>query len=167
MCGLLFLVRLVLFLYIKPAIDKVKRLKILRFCGCFLLLINLAISTMMFILANGNQQMQYHEITVITLAVYTFAALTIAIVGNVSHLKRYNKTYLCIKIISLVSASVSLVTLTNTMLSTFGNGNLLLHSIVMPLLSGFVSLFVISCAIFVIYKTNVGLRSFKNEQKPK
>ena len=165
--GLLFLVRLVLFLCIKPTSDKMSTLKILSFCGYFLLVINLAVSTMMFILANGNQQMQYHEITVITLAVYTFGALTLAIIGNIGHLKKYKQAYFCIKIISLVSASVSLVTLTNTMLSTFGNDNLLLRSIVMPLLSGSVALFVMACAIFVIYKANGGLRKCKNEQKSK
>ena len=133
--GLLFLVRFILFLCVKQTANKVQRLKILRFCGCFLLLINLVVSTMMFILANGGQQMKYHEIIVITLAVYTFGALTIAIIGNIKHLKRYNQIYLCVKIISLISASVSLATLTNTMLSTFGSENLLLRSIVMPLLS--------------------------------
>ena len=99
--GLLFLVRLVLFLSIKQISDKVSRLKLLRFCGYFLLLINLAVSTMMFILVSGNRQMQYHEITVITLAVYTFGSLTIAIIGNIGLLKRYNQTYLCIKIMKL------------------------------------------------------------------
>ena len=165
--GLLFLVRLTLFLYVKPNCSNMSKLKTMRFSGCFLLLINLVVSTMMFILANGYHQVQYHTITVIAIATYTFGSLIIVIISNFKHFKKYNQIYFCIKIISLASASVSLVTLTNVMLSTFGANNHLLRSIVMPLLSGVVALFITASAIFVIYKSNLLLKKIKNEKQQK
>lgn len=137
--------------------------KAMRTCGFFLLGINLAVSTMMFILID-RFSIQYHEITVITLATYTFSSLSVAIVGNVKHFKRNDYVYSCAKMLSLISASVSLVTLTNTMLLTFGEPNSLLRSILLPILSGVVSVFIIICAIFMIHKANSSLRILKNEK---
>ena len=48
------------------------------------------------------------------------------------------------------------------MLSTFGESNLLLRSIILPVLSGFVSIFIIVCAIIMIRKANLDLRKLKN-----
>ena len=59
----------------------------MRVCGYFLFLINLVVAIMMFILVNKHS-IKYHEITVITLAVYTFLSLTVAIVHCVKYFKK-------------------------------------------------------------------------------
>ena len=119
----------------------------------------------MFLLIYGNQFVKHHEITVITLATYTFSALTVAIWGSVKFIKKNNYLFSCVKLINLISASVSLVTLTNTMLATFGQDNALLRSIVLPILSGVVSLFIITTAILMIRKANLDLRVYKNAKE--
>ena len=134
----------------------------MRACGCFLVFINLVFSTMMFILIYGNQHVKYHEIIVITLATYTFTSLTLAIINSIKYLRKKDYLYSCAKIIHLISASVSIVTLTNIMLSTFGESNLLLRSIILPVLSGFVSVFIIACAILMMRKANLHLRKLKH-----
>ena len=137
----------------------------MRACGCFLLAINLAFSAMIFLVIYGNRYVKYHEITVITLAAYTFASMTVAIINCVKYLKKKDYLHSCAKIISLVSVSVSLVTLTNVMLSTFGEDELLLRSIVLPILSVFVSVFIIVCAILMIRKANLALRNLNDEKE--
>jgi hypothetical protein len=122
---------------------------------------------MMFILIYRGQTIKHHEITVITLATYTFSTLTVAIVNSVRYLRKNDHLHSSIKLISLISASVSIVTLTNTMLSTFGAENTLLRSIILPILSGVVSLFIIACAVMMIRKANLDLRVLRNEKERK
>ncbi len=160
--GLLSVSRIFVYLQISPQKQLVSKIKTMRACGFFLLPINLVFSAMMFILIYGNRYVKYHEITVITLATYTFASLTMAIINSIKYLRKRDYLNSCAKLISLISASVSIVTLTNTMLSTFGENNLLLRSIILPILSGFVSIFIIVCAILMIRKANLDLRNLKN-----
>ena len=160
--GLLSVVRIFVYLQISPQKQLVSKIKTMRACGCFLLSINLVFSTMMFILVCGNQYIKHHEIIVIALATYTFTSLTMAIINSIKYLSKNNYLHSCAKIISLISASVSIVTLTNIMLSTFGENNSLLRSIILPILSGFVSIFIIICAILMIRKANLDLRKLKN-----
>ena len=136
-------VRLYVFSRINKGYSGSMGIKTMRLCGCCLLLINLVVATMMFILINGDREIEYHQITVITLATYSFATLTFAIVNTIKYLRTNEHVLSCVKLISLISASVSLVTLTNTMLATFGEENLLLRSIILPILCAVVSIFII------------------------
>lgn len=165
--GLLSVARIYVYLQISPQKQLVSKIKTMRACGCFLLSINLVFSTMMFILIYGNQYIKYHEIIVIELATYTFTSLTMAIINSIKYLRKNDYLYSCAKIISLISVSISIVTLTNIMLSTFGENNLLLRSIILPILSGFVSIFIIVCAMLMIRKANLDLRKLKNEKERK
>ena len=140
-----------------------KKILIMRACGYFLLLLNVVVSVMVFLLIYTVPYARYHEIIVITLATYTFSALTIAIVNIVRYLKKNNHVYSCVKVVSLISASVSMLTLTNTMLATFGSENELLRSIILPILSGVIAIFIIVCAILMIKKANNDLQVLKNE----
>ena len=142
-----------------------KKIWIMRVCGYFLLILNLVVSTMVFLLIYAAPQTRYHEIVVITLATYTFSALTFAIINIVKSLKQNDYVYSCAKVISLISASVSLLTLTNTMLATFGDDNTLLRRIILPILSGVVAIFIIVCAVLMIKKANNDLKVLKNEQE--
>ncbi len=162
--GLLFIIRFVVLRQIIKPKNQIYHIKTLRFCGYFLLLVNLVVSAFMFILIFSNKVINYHEIIVITLATYTFFSLTVAIIGSIKFIKKKDFVFTSVKLISLVSASVSMVTLTNTMLSTFGEDNALLRSIILPLLCVAVSIFIIATAIIMIKKANIALKSYKNEQ---
>lgn len=164
--ALLSAVRIFLFIRLISATDARSKIKTTFFCGFFLAVINLAVSVMIFVLIYGeNEVVMKGEITVIALAAYTFASLGIAIVGSIKRLKADSGIYFSVKLINLVSASVSMVTLTNTMLATWGEDNIRLRSIVLPILSCFVSIFIIVCAFFMIRKSVFALRNLKNEKE--
>lgn len=163
--ALLAFVRIYLFIQASPKKGVESNLKTTRICGYVLLLLNLVVAAMIFILIYTKRDMQHHEITVIALATYTFASLTFAIVGNVKLFKKDDHIFFCVKQISLISASVSMITLTNTMLATFGEDVGLLRSIILPILSGAVSIFIIGCALFLIWRANVQLRILKDEKE--
>jgi hypothetical protein len=162
---MLFFVRVFIFMQSNPQKGLCAKIKVMRASGYFLTLLNIVVSVMMFLLIYTAQSVKHHEITVISLAAYTFSSFTIAILSSVKHLKGNNYVYSCVKIISLISASVSMVTLTNTMLATWGEETMLLRDIVLPILSGTVSIFIIVCAILLIRKANLDLRVLKNEEK--
>jgi divalent metal cation (Fe/Co/Zn/Cd) transporter len=162
--GVLSMARGFIFLQIKWKKTPTQKLKTMRVCGGFLLLVNLVVSVMMFLLIYENRPVKHHEITVITLATYTFYSLTVAIVSNVRYAKKKNPVYFSAKMISLISASVSLVTLTNTMLATWGDSGEL-RAIILPLLSGAVSIFIVSSAILMMVKSSLELRRRKSEKE--
>ena len=163
--GLLSSARIFILTQINPEKELRSKITTMRACRYFLLLINIVVSSMMFILIYGNTIIKHHEITVITLATYTFSSLSFAIISSLKQLKQNNHVYSCAKIISLTSASVSLATLTNTMLATFGEDNLLLRSIVLPILCGAITIFIIVSAFLMVYKATLDLRKLKNEKE--
>ncbi len=134
-------------------------------CGYCLLGLNVVVSVSMFVLIYTNRAVDYHVITVISLATYTFYSIAMAIVGSVKQFRQNNPVYLSAKAISMVSTSVSLVNLTNTMLATFGDDSPALKSVILPILSAFVTLFITTCAILLICKSKQDLRKLDNEEK--
>lgn len=163
--GLLSIVRAFVFKEVIKPKDQIAKIKTLRFCGYFFLLINFVVSVLMFILIFIGKHVVYHKIIVITLATHAFSTLTIAIIGSVKFIKQKDFVYSSIKLINLVSASVSMVTLTNTMLSTFGDDVELLRSIILPLLCIAVSFFIIATSIIMIKKANLALKSHNNKNE--
>ena len=161
--ALLSAARIFIFFEINPNNTLRKKILSMRACGCFLLLLNLVVSVMVFLLIYTVPPAKYHEIIVITLATYTFSALTLAIINIVKYLKKNDHVYSCAKVISLISASVSMLTLTNTMLATFGGDDTMLRRIILPIFSGVVAIFIIVCAILMIKKANNDLKVLKNE----
>ena len=164
---LLFVIRLYILIKIENPTSRKQEILTMQLSGEYLLLINLAIATLMQYIIYSDNQVYYHEIVVITIATFTFLSLTLAVIGYVKFLNKNDYLYVSVKLISLTSASVSLVTLTNTMLLTFGNGNSLLRSIILPLLCIAVYLFIIFLAITIIKKSNLALKELKNEEKTK
>ena len=163
--GLLSIMRIFIFVKINAKTSRHNEVSIMRTCGCFLFLLNATVSAMMFLLIYTAGGVKHHEITVITLATYTFGSLSFAIFGIVKYWKKNAYVYFSIKMISLISASVSLVTLTNTMLSTFGDDIQMLRSILLRILSVVVSVFILYCAIYMVRKANLVVRNLSYEEE--
>lgn len=94
-----------------------------RLCGILLLFINSALNVMVFYIVSVGRVIRHHEITTIAMATYTFAFFTIAVV-NVFKYKKYDSpTYSAAKNLSFVAAMMSMLSLENCMLATFGVEN--------------------------------------------
>ena len=91
-----------------------------RFCGALLLVMNLALAIFTLYFVYQIRVFRHHEITTIAMAAYTFTALTAAMINAVRYQKYGSPAYSAAKAISLVSATVSMLTLENAMLTTFG-----------------------------------------------
>lgn len=127
-----------------------------RACGWVFLLVNIALSTMMFYLIHQLRAVRHNEITTIAMAAYTFTALTVAII-NVVRYRRYNSPAMsAAKAISLAAACVSMLTLENTMLATFSTAEMtqLKQRVFLAVSGGAISVFIIVMAIYMIMQAN-------------
>ena len=134
-----------------------------RTCGWVFLLMNLALSGMMFYRIYENRFVQHYEITTIAMATYTYAMLTVAIV-NVVRYRKYNSPVLSsAKAISLAAACVSMLTLESTMLASFNKGTLSQKTIriFLALSGGAVSAFIVGMAVYMIVQASRKLKSLE------
>ena len=135
-----------------------------RACGWVFLVMNLALSLIVFFMVYWNRTFVHHMITAIAMAAYTFFAFSAAIV-NVIKYKKYNSpVFSASKIISLAAASVSMLTLTSTMLTTFSDGSMdaLTQKILLGLVGFAVSAAITAMAVYMIVGATKQLKG--NEQ---
>lgn len=140
----------------KPGEKMKQELLHYRTCGRIFLFVNLALSAMMFYMIRQNRAVQHNEITTITMAAYTFTTLTFAIV-NVIRYRKYNSPAVsAAKAISLAATCVSMLTLENTMLATFNNGEMTARTrqLFLSLSGGGISIFIVAMAIYMIINAN-------------
>jgi len=138
-----------------------------RACGWVFLLMNLALTLIIFFMLYWNRTFVHHMITAIMMAAYTFTSLTAAIVNVIKYRKYQSPVFSATKAISFASACVSMLTLTSTMLTTFNDGTMDVFAQKMMLGSvGIaVSCVILFMAIFMIVQGTRKLKSFNTEVK--
>ncbi|MBQ7968779.1 MAG: hypothetical protein IJ292_03060 [Clostridia bacterium] len=135
-----------------PGEKMLDELRKYRACGIVFLVMNLALTLIIFFMVYWNRTFQHHEITTISLAAYTFTSLTVAIINTVKYRKYNSPVYSASKAISLASACVSMLTLESTMLTTFGDGTMSMteRRILLGASGGVISVFIVTMAIYMI-----------------
>lgn len=134
-----------------------------RACGIVFLLMNLSLSAIMIFMIKYDRTFIHHEITTIAIAAYTFTALTAAIVGTVRYRKYNSPVYSASKTVSLAAASVSILTLEATMLTSFGKETTteLTRKIFLSVSGAAVSVFITAMAIYMIVTATKQLKGQK------
>lgn len=136
-----------------------------RKCGIVFLLMNLALSLMVFFMVYWNRTFEHQEITTIAMAAYTFGSMTMAIVNVVKYRKYNSPVYSASKAISLAAACVSMLTLESTMLTTFNDGTMSLteRRIMLGTTGAVICVFIITMAIYMIVQSSKKLRLLRTE----
>ena len=138
-----------------------------RNCGMIFLVMNLALSVMIFFMVYWNRTFKHHEITTIAMAAYTFTSFALAI-RNVIKYRKYNSpVFSAAKAISLTSACVSMLTLESTMLTTFDDGTLdiLGRQIMLGASGGVISVFIVAMAIYMIVQSSRKMKLLKSAKE--
>ena len=137
-----------------------------RNCGIAFLLMNLALSLMVFFMVYWNRTFEHHEITTIAMAAYTFGSMTMAIMNVVKYRKYNSPVYSASKAISLAAACVSMLTLESTMLTTFSDGTMTLtdRRIILGATGVAVCAFIIAMAIYMIVQSSKKLKLLRTEE---
>lgn len=131
-----------------------------RLCGEMLLVMNLALNVMVFYIVGKGRVVRHHEITTIAMATYTFASFTIATMNVFKYKKYDNPTYSAAKNLSFVAAMVSMLSLENCMLATFGEDNdIAFRQTMLGLTSTALLLATTAIAIHMIAKSTCSLKA--------
>jgi len=140
-------------------------LKKYRACGIVFLLMNLALALMIFFMVYWNRTFEHHMITAITMAAYTFTALTAAIINVIRYRKYNSPVFSASKAISLAAALVSMLTLESTMLTTFSDGTMTAagQKWMLGATGGAISLLIVATAIYMIAVGTKKLKLLKTE----
>ncbi|MBQ9750070.1 MAG: hypothetical protein IJV87_05770 [Clostridia bacterium] len=136
-----------------------------RACGIVFLLMNLALALIIFFMVYWNRTFEHHMITAITMAAYTFTALTTAIVNVIKYRKYNSPVYSASKVISLAAALVSMLTLESTMLTTFGDGTMTAttQKWMLGATGGTISVLIFDTEIYMIVVGTKKLKQLKSE----
>ncbi len=150
----------------KPGERIYAELKKYRFCGWIFLIMNLALTVIIFFMVYWKRTFNHHEITTIAMAAYTFTTFTFAVINIIKYRKYNSPVYSASKAISLTAACVSMLTLESTMLTTWGqNESPVFHQLMLALTGAAVSVFTVVMAIFMILNGNRRLQKIRNTHK--
>ena len=131
-----------------------------RACGIVFLVMNLALTLIVFFMVYWNRTFHHHEITTIALAAYTFTSLTMAIINVIKYRKYKSPVFSASKAISLAAGCVSMLTLESTMLTTFSDGTMTLmeRKIMLGCTGAVICLFIVTMAIYMIVQSSKKLK---------
>lgn len=151
----------------KPGEKMLLELRKYRACGVVFLMMNLALALIIFFMVYWNRTFYHHEITTIALAAFTFTMMTLAIINVVKYRKYNSPVYSASKAISLASACVSMLILESTMLTTFGEETMDLHTrrILLGATGAAISAFVITMAVYMIVQGTKKIKLAKRAEE--
>ncbi len=134
-----------------------------RICAVIFLTLNLCLTVIVFFMIYWGRTFIHHEITVITMAAYTFASFTLSIISIVRYRKYNSPIYSAAKEISLASACVSILTLEASMLTAFGGDEVdaFTRALLLSLTGAAISVFLIVTSIFMIVVSSRRLRELR------
>ena len=126
-----------------------------RLVGCVMLLIQIALTAVVFFITVENRTFEHHYITTIAMALFTFISMTTAIINVVKYRKRGSPIYSAAMTLTLAAASVSMLTLEVAMLTVFGEeGQEGFRAIMTGATGAVVCAFVLGLAVsMIIYST--------------
>lgn len=131
-----------------------------RLCGILLMLMTIVLTIFILYFVLQIREFRHHEITTISMATYTFASLTLAIINALRYKKYGSPAYSAAKAVSLVSAVVSVLTLENAMLTSFGKeGSGLFRQIMLGATGAAVVCAVQGIAVYMIRNAGKNLKA--------
>ena len=135
-----------------------------RLCGIILLLMNITLSVIAFYIVSQNKGFTYHYIMTISMAAYTFTVFTTAVVNLIRYRKYNSPVISASKIINLVAAFVSMLSLETAMFKAFGEGNSPNFRKIMTACTGAaVCVIVLAMAIYMIDHSTKQLHQLEKE----
>ena len=130
--------------------------------GLLLLVLNLALSVIVVFMVVEGRTFVHHFITTIAMAAFTFTSLTLAIINIVRSRRSPSPVNRALRSVGLTTAIVSILTLTTTMLTSFGEGDTHLDTLILSMTGIGVILVVLTMAISMLV---IGISRLKELNK--
>ncbi|MBE5880004.1 MAG: hypothetical protein E7288_08540 [Lachnospiraceae bacterium] len=147
-------------------VNLLKEWKLYRFCGGTLFLLHILLAFFIYYIVWQGRAFVHHEITVITLATYTFYAFTMAVISFNKYRKYKSPVYTAGKMLGLATAFVSMLTLEKAMLATFSSGDDEKFRLIMTGSTGAgVTILILGMAIYMVVVANKQIKKIKQNEK--
>lgn len=142
-------------------------LKRYRLCGITLLIMNQALAGIVGFMVRQNKGFDYPGTLIYAMAAYSFYSIIVAVINLVKFRKHGSPLLSAAKVINLVAAMVSILSLETAMLAQFGSDDdPLFRKAMTAATGGAVCTIVIGIAVFMIIKSTKRLRKGDfNEQR--
>lgn len=147
--------------------DEALELRRYRLCGFMLLFMNQALAVLVIFMVHQNKGFDYPGLLIYAMALYAFYAVIISIVNVVKTRKHKSPILSAAKVINLVAAMVSILSLETAMLAQFGgDDDPLFRKAMTAATGGGVCTIVIVMAVYMIWRSNKNLKKldFNNSQ---
>lgn len=143
----------------KPNADRMEaELKRYHACGITLLFMNQALAGIVIFMVHQNRGFEYSGLLIYGMAVYSFYSVITAVINLVKFRKHGSPVLSAAKVINLVSAMVSILSLETAMLAQFGGDDEKFRAIMTGATGGGVCIIVIGMAIYMIVKSSKTLK---------
>jgi len=133
-----------------------------RLIGILLLVLNTSLAGIVILVVHQNKGFEYPGLLIYAMAAYSFYSVTLAIINTAKAGKHGSPAASAARAINLVSALVSMLSLTTAMIAQFGGDD---DSGFRPLMTGCVGggvcLAVLGIAIFMIIRSTIRLKKMK------
>ena len=137
-------------------------LRLYRFCGIILLLMNQALAGIVAFIVHQNRGFDYPGYLIYAMAFYSFYAVITAAVSAVKTRRHRSPVLSAAKAVNLVAALVSLLSLTTAMIARFGgNDSPDFRRIMTASVGGGICTAVIVMAVYMIFSANKKLKNIK------
>lgn len=128
-----------------------------RFCGIILLILTQALAGIVTFIVLENKGYEYSGILIYAMAVYSFYAVTMAIINLVRYRKHGSPVISAAKAINFVAALVSLLSLETALLAQFGDGDVMFGRTVTAITGGGVCVVTFFIAVYMIARATRNL----------
>lgn len=129
-----------------------------RSCGIMLLIMNEALACIVVFMVHQNHGFAYPGLLIYAMALYAFYSIITAVVNLVKFKKHGSPVLSAAKVINLVAAMVSVLSLETAMLARFGEDDEAFRAIMTGATGGGICIIVIGIAVFMIWKSAIQLK---------
>ncbi len=143
--------------------DLIAEFRRYRLCGILMLIMNIALTGVVTHMMIKNAAYAYHEIVIITMAVYTFYAVTVSVADLVRYRRHARPVISAVKAIRFTAALVSLLSMEASMLAKYGNDESF-RRLMISLTGAGVCLFVMAMSVYMIMRSNFAIKKLKKSK---
>ena len=135
-------------------ISEESEIKRYRMCGITLLIMNQALAGIVIFMVYQNKGFDYPGLLIYAMAAYSFYSVITAVINLVKFRKHGSPLLSAAKVINLVAAMVSILSLETAMLAQFGgDDDMEFRRLMTGLTGGAVCVIVIAMAVFMLWKS--------------
>ena len=142
--------------------DRIAEFRRYRLCGILMLIMNIALTGVVTHMMIKNASYAYHEIVIITMAIYTVYAVTVSVIDLVRYRKYARPLISAVKAIRFTAALVSLLSIEASMLAKYGNDESF-RRLMISLTGAGVCMFVMAMSVYMIMRANHAIKKLRKQ----